>query len=243
MGHSDIELKTIKRDIVYAENLYVVAGYSIIGSSGHYSIPALKKLVFKYYQLDKNQPLYYGYMNKKVGRRHFYNLNDLIKVIEQEHNISFIFLRVNKPNQAAFIKTMSTLRIFVAPCGSIGFNCIYTHDRTGSLGIAAQILDMPQCRFAMDTNTWHVSVIHQHIRHSRSRGGNATIPRCVYAFNILKYAVENQKWPSDHHLFIPVDEDVFRKFGGNPPNFSQRTDGPVLHLYKKYSENYVNITV
>ena len=244
MGHSDIELMIVKDEIIYAENLFVAAGYARISPSGHYSIPALKKLIFKYYELEKNKPVNYGFMNKKVGWRHFYNLNDLIKIIEQEHNISFIFLSVNQPKQTEFIKTMSTLRIFVAPCGSIGFNCIYTHDGTGSLSLAAQILDMHQYHFAMDAKTWHVSVIHQYLYHW-GWAGNASIPRCVNAFNILKYAVDHQKWPIDHHLFLPIDEQMYRKHGGHPPNFTQKTDDPIHELYSKYLKHNIhyNITI
>ena len=242
IGHPDIELKILKDEIVYAENLYVAAGYSQVCPSGHFSIPILKKLIFKYYELDNNKPMYYGYMNKKKGWRHFYNLNELIKIIEDEHNISFIHLRINEPNQTEFIKTMSTLRIFIAPCGSIGYNCIYTHNGTGSLSLAAQLLDIPQYHFAMDTNTWHVSVIHQY-QHHWGFGGNASIPRCVYAFNILKYAVDHQRWPTNHRLFIPIDENIYRKYGGNPPNFTQLTDGPIWKLYTKYLKNTYNKTV
>ena len=105
---------------------------------------------------------------------------------------------------------------------------------TGSLSLAANRMDMHQFHFALSLNTWHVSVIHPFLEHWYGSAGNATIPRCQYAFSVLKYAVEHQKWPYNHGLFQPINEKMYRDFIGNPPDFSLQPNKVIMELYDVY---------
>ena len=235
-GHTDIEFRILNKEIIYAENLYVVSGYSKICTSGHYTMPILRNHIFKYYHLEQNKPINYGYMNKKKGHRHFKNLGELINILEQNYNISFIHLKINEPNRAEFARTISTLKIFITPCGSIGFNCILMKEKTGTLSLAANYIDMHHYHFTLCLKIWHVSVIHPNMLHYGS-SGNLNMTRCLYSFKVLKIAVENQKWPTNYNLFAPINETLYRSISGDPANFNINPQPVIIALYKSYIQN------
>ena len=107
MGHSDIQLKVLNNEVIYAENLFAVSGYSPLATSGFYSMDKLRKLVYNYYQLHNNKQINYGYMNRNGTTRHFSNMDELISIFEQQHGISFIYLKANQPSRESFAKIMS----------------------------------------------------------------------------------------------------------------------------------------
>ena len=233
IGYPNIQIIILNNEIIYGENLYVVSGYSQLCTSGFYSLPILQKYMFQYYKLDNIKPDKYGYMNKRPGRRHFTNLNKLIKTIEENYNISFIELKVNEPSRVEFARLFSSLKICVAPGGSIGFNCILMQNGTGTLALSADQMDMHQMHFTVNTHNWHVSVLHPNMHHWYG-SGEANITRCMYAYNVLNYAIEHQKWPLGHHLFSPINETAYRESVGIPPDFTLKPIGVINKLYEEY---------
>ena len=64
---------------------------------------------------------------------------------------------------------------------------------------------MHHYNFAMNIEMWTVSIIHPSMKHYGD-SGMANIQRCLYSFKVLMYAVEHQKWPSNHSLFSPINK-------------------------------------
>ena len=236
MGHTDIECRILNKEIIYAEHLYAVSGYAKHCVSGFYTMPILREYLHKYYNLEKSKPTNYGFVNKRVGRRHFTNLKELIETFQQQYNISFIPIHINQPNRREFAKTVSTLKIWVSSCGSIGFNCVFMKEKTGIFSLSAGSVDIHHFHFTLCIKMWHVSVIHPKMTHY-GKSGMANITRCIYSFNVLWYAVENQKWPKNNNLFLPMNETIYREYAGNTPNFNLDLSSVINHLYDIYVQN------
>ena len=236
MGHTDIECRILNNEIIYAEHLYAVSGYAKFCVSGFYTMPILREYLHKYYHLEKSKPINYGFVEKIEAHRHFTNLQELIQTFQQQYNISFIPLHINQPNRTEFAKTVSTLKIWVSSCGSIGFNCVFMKEKTGVFSLSAGAVDIHHFHFTLCIKMWHVAVIHPNMLHYGGPG-IANITRCIYSFNVLWYAVENQKWPKNNNLFLPINEKFYREYAGNTPDFNVDTSSVVKRLYEIYIQN------
>ena len=237
IGHSNIKHVTIKQEMVFAEHLYVLRGKTEIKTSGFHSFSILREKIFNYYNLHSIQPTDYGYMNKE-RQRHFTNLKELIETLERENsNVTFKFVVVNQPDRTTFAKTMCTFKIFISPCGSIANNFIFMHNNTGYITLSSLLIDFPNLKTALDMNIFLITVIHRRMRHFNSRG-TANIPRVSYCFKILEEAIRIKKWPNDHKLFLPFNEEYYRSKVGNPPNYTLQAGHLVQYLYNEYLTNY-----
>ena len=109
-------------------------------------------------------------------------------------------------------------------------------EKTGVFSLAARAVDNHHFHFTHCIKMWHVAVIHPNMLHYGGPG-IANITRCTYSFNVLWYAVENQKWPKNNNLFLPINEKFYREYAGNTPDFNVDTSSVVKRLYDIYIQN------
>ena len=237
IGHPNTKCVTLRHEMVFAENLYVLRGKSEIHTAGFHSFPLLRQKIFDYYNLHAVKPTDYGYMNKE-RQRHFTNLKELVQTLEQENEkVSFKFVVVNLPDRTTFAKTMATFKLFISPCGSIAYNYIFMHENTGYITLSSRLIDFPNLKSTLDINIFLITVIHQSMSHFNSRG-KVDIKRVAYCFKILNQAIEIKKWPTDHKLFLPFNEDYYREKVGNPPNYTLEAGHIIKPLYEEYLKTY-----
>ena len=236
-GHSNIKYVQLKNQMIFAENLYVIRGKTEYETSGFYTLNILRRKIFSYYNLSAVQPNDYGYMNKH-GQRHFTNLKELIETLEQENeNVSFKFVSVNSPDRTTYAKTMATFKLFISPCGSIAYNMIFMHENTGYITLSSLLIDFPNLKTALDINIFLITITHRNMWHFRSKG-DANIKRVSYCFKILQQAIQQKKWPNDHKLFLPFNENYYREKVGKDPDYTLEVGQVVGHLYYEYMKNY-----
>ena len=130
--------------------------------------------------------------------------------ISKAKGLNFEKQMVNKPTMVEFYKRIAAMRIFICPCGSIADNAILLHEGQGFITLNANTIDTPNLKQARDTHVWHISLIHQNMEHY-GRSGNANEARLSVCIDIVLYAVENQRWPSNHKLLEPFNYEIIKE--------------------------------
>lgn len=192
---------------VHADKMYAIIQSSIIHTCSVHDIAIKFK---EYFNITNVIPDNIGYYNKKKGYgRHFYNMGDLIRVLERKYG-KFIKLEINVPDHLQFYKTISTLKILVCPCGSASFNSMFMAKGTGLLTIAGQLIDQPGSKIVLELSLWSVTVIHRKIPHKKA--GVLDVSRCSAAFDYLLEAINIGKWPPfPKYYSFTFEEETLRK--------------------------------
>ena len=232
LGHPNIEIIVLKDSLLYAEHLFIAQGVPSVKPCGIHSMPILRKKLADFYGLHDIKPEKYGYMNKDKSYRRFTNMKSLISTLEETKKISFIQLFVNSPNRAGFAKMMASLKLFLVSCGSQPMNSLFLKEGTGFLTLNSNLVDGPNLKIATDLNLWHIEVIHPKMEHW-GYPGKANVTRVLTCFDILHYAIENQKWPTNN-LFSPINLSNFHIKLGSPPNISILLNELMEEEYRDY---------
>ena len=234
LGHSDIKIVNREREFIYGEVMFVVKGFAHEISTGFHSFPILRDKMVQYYGLQDIKPEIYVYMNKPNLNRRFTNLKELISKIEEENNVKFTELRPNYPDRTTFARHLANAKLLICPGGSIAVNVVFMKENTGFLTLDSMNMEGPNLQYACNLNLWHVEVIHPKMEHF-SRPGPANITRGAYAFKVLNYAVNNQKWPQNN-LFSPYKLELFKELLKDGINFTLQMDHIVPELYEEYKK-------
>ena len=241
IGHENAVLVDRKDSFIYAETMFVIKGYAPESDSGARSLPILAEKIAEYYDLKDIKPMNYGYMNKENLNRKFTNMKELITEIENKFNLNFTLLKPNQPDRKTFAKAMASLKILVCPSGSLSFNIVMMKQGTGFLTLDSMCLDGPNIQIACHLKIWHVEVIHPNMIHVFDPKP-ANITRAIYSFQVLKYAVDNQRWPYNHKLYCPYNFSLFKKYLKDEKNLPQnlRVNDFSKRLYDYYLQKYHN---
>ena len=238
IGHENAILVDRKDGFIYGETMFIVKGYPPEIQCGVRALPQLATKISEFYGLKNIKPLYYGYMNKDNSNRRITNLNQIIKAVEDMYNVNFIELQINKPDRKSFAKSMASIKLLICPGGSIAFNIVMMKKGTGFITLSSMCMDGPNLQTACHLRIWHIEIIHPTMRHfGHPAPGNIT--RTLYCFNVMDYAIKNQRWPSNHTLFCPYNFTLFKTFltGKELPQ-NLRVDSFIPQLYRIYLEKY-----
>ena len=201
IGHGDVDI-VYSLGYVYAENLFLISGYEEWHAFGMHSYYVLKQKFHDYLKLNEIKPVNYYFRNKKPGRRHFINLEDIMNLTRQKTGLDWKMFSMSFRQRVEFAKELATIKIIVMPAGSICFNTIYMHDGTGLVTLLADSIDFPQFMFCHCVHVWNIAILHEHMGHSDENGsGYGNAERIVENIKRMIYTVEHQHYPPDHNLF------------------------------------------
>ena len=202
LGHPNAKIISSNQYIVYAEHLFVAHGRGVVNPCGAHSLNVLRGKLADYYGLHDIKPTNYGYFNKEHTRR-FTNMESIVESLSKLKNIQFTKYEINEPDRKTFARAVASLRLLLTPCGSIAYNIVFMKPGTGLLTLNGNAIDGPNLKVAPELNIWHVEVIHMNMDHFGAPG-EGNIQRITYSFEVIWYALENQKWPATN-LFPPVN--------------------------------------
>ena len=203
-GHENVTIIAPKHKFVYGEHVFICANRDCHNSYGIHSYPILRDKLYRYYNLYSIQPVKYGYMNKRYGQRHFRNLDIVMRSISEKKGIVFEKHTVNKPTMVDFYRILASMRLFICPCGSIAFNAPFIHEGMGFITLNADGIDGPNLKVLRDLHLWGISLLHPQMKHY-GRSGDANEAKISVCIDIILYAIENHKWPPNHHLLPGFD--------------------------------------
>ena len=194
---------------VFGANVFICKAVEPWHGFGIHYFPMLKKKIDDFFQLNTIEPNLYCFMNKEYGVRHFLNMDEMIEVARNVTQLDWIKLENNFRQRAVFAKTLASTKILVIPGGSIIFNSVYMKEHSGIVILMACFIDMPNIAINYYNRIWSIAVTHINMSHYEGPGyGN--IPRIINAIEIMIYTVNNQKFPPNHNLFMPLNK-TFQK--------------------------------
>ena len=191
---------------VYGEHVFLCKGGECYNSFGLHSYPEIRKRFQQYYELDKVKPVNYFFVNKEKGIRHFPNYPEIIEAARLATNINWVEKSINYRDRRETAITYASCKILVIPCGSLTFNAIFLHNRTGIVSLMGDNVDYPQLKLTTPLNIWVIGIIHKNISH-RGGHGNGDLERIVINLKRMIYTIENQRFPPVDY-FHPYNLDL-----------------------------------
>ena len=231
----------------FVENLFFCKADEAWNGLGITSYPIIQKKFSEYYQLDKIKPTQYVFMNKNPGTaRHFYNFQEIINATRIATGINWIEVNVDVSNRVETAHTFASFLICVMSSGSLGFNVLYMHEKTGVVPLMAFSLDYPHLHITSCCNIWCICVMHPEMPHkpaSNPSNGNGNVTAIVQAAVDMVYTIKHDGFPPNlFNLFNCYDIDYIQKVYFTYGDYWVTANNDVkAHLPIMYA-NYLNST-
>ena len=202
---------------IFVWNLYTFNGYEYVHGYTIGGMPKLRELIRKRVDIGRIKPTKFAIVNrpKELGRR-FENIEELKETLTNSTTIDegcqweIIDGLPGNTNITKIAFLWATFKVLVAPCGSMIYNSIFMHNKTGMCLLFTKTIDDPNLHLAIASNIFLIGVVHTGYW-NLFRGSNTHVKEMAKYTQRVIDAVNNGGWTSTADLRAGFDErDVYK---------------------------------
>ncbi|EAX99696.1 hypothetical protein TVAG_468660 [Trichomonas vaginalis G3] len=186
---------------VFAHHFHTVYNPETVQGCIHIGLKKLSNMMRKRFNTTNIVPTRYGFYNRPMGNRHFFNFFEFLEIAKFRFpEIRIFVLETLYPTFRESVIAYASCLMYFGPTGSNFANLVWMNPHTVCIVGFGNMHDDPVIANALIKNIWIVSFQVPGMYHHGSFTGTIDFPLAIKAINKGLFVLKNQRWPENNEI-------------------------------------------